>query len=187
MSPDNTSVTINISTGQKDSSGFDIMIDDIELVEGVDVVVGKAQESEFAKQMRRDNAAFMRQSMQPTPTNIEMLTTLEGNYILNMEYTSDEDKKYAEEVVKRSKELSRLQMEAQIWNLRVQIESAKLQGTQVQAQQQVAGVMGATQQNMAYANFLQSEQMLQMQSQPQPQVMPGQAPQGQIPQQQAVA
>jgi len=107
-----------------DDEGQELIEYDFSDLSRVDVVIGKSPETDFYRQATRSSDLDMLKIIRPTPTNSEIIASIENNLILSMDFANDEERKNVEVAVARRSELEKLNAQAQISKL----QSAVIQG-----------------------------------------------------------
>lgn len=130
-------ITINEIVGYDDSNN-PVMRDDFAKLERTHVVLGKANESEFVKQAKRETDISALNSIRPSNTNGEIIAVVENNLVMNMDFSSIEEKNNAQAAADRRLKLEKLNTEAQIINLENKIAAGRLEGTKLDTQEQLS-------------------------------------------------
>ena len=185
-------ITVNKPIGIS-AEGEYVLENDLSKVERVDVTIGKANESDFAKQAKRESDVQYLGVMTPDGTNAELRTVVQGNLALNMDFTSDEEKKNTEEAVQRANKLGRLRSLVEIRELEVRLAGADVQEAQaiaadsmVETNTEVQYFQADAAKKAAQVQSIQADQAIQQLSAPQMPQQPGaeQGPPQGAPQQQ---
>jgi len=105
-----------------DTEGKEIILNDFSDLSRVDVVIGKAPETDFYRQATRANDLEALKTIRPSQTNSEVIAALENNLVLQMDYANDKERAAIEAAVARRAELERLKAEAEINKLEASIK-----------------------------------------------------------------
>ena len=146
-----------------DNSGKPKLKNDLSKLKRIDVVIGKAPESDIVKLSRRASDIEASQMIAPNAINGEALAILQGNIILNGEFRDESERKRAEEAVERMLELAQLQSEASIAGFKAQKSGSEYQyGTSEIQKSLLSGqeeIQNKTQ-DVQYQNLVVQEQQL---------------------------
>jgi len=138
--PGGKQVIVNELVGY-DENGEPILKNDLRRAKDVHIIIGKTNESDFAKQAKRETDITMLRSMQPSATNQEIIATIENNLVMNMDFTSEEEKARTKEAIERRRLLDELNTKAQIAALKGQIYGATINNIKAKAQLQDIGAL----------------------------------------------
>jgi hypothetical protein len=168
-------ITVNNLEGV-DEGGNILMSNDLSIIDRADIVIGKAPESDFIKQSRRETDIQYLQTLPPSQFNAELRAFVEVDLALSMDFSSETQKKKVEEIGERYMELVKLQTQMQIANSQAQLTGAKVGTVANEIELSLSEENKALKQmekattysNMALQNMQAESQMQQMQPQQPP-------------------